>query len=346
MGLVARSSCAFRLSWLGHVMPIGRAVSKRGGLDPVGAPPGPGATSLGAHRLELGNGSSHLGERGHPGGAQFRWHRHHQLPVGAVSANLGGRSPLRPISGARAGGHGTPGAGVRGVGSPAGSPAGVSSVPVAGPRASSGGAAKAALPQHEFLWSSAEKSVRPGQCEIGMGPAPPRHDADSRPLAGRRARRAARLQTYGVSFLKQGGSVRGQLFKAGGDQSEASWRRHSAEKNGRRDGGNCSPEKPHTFEKHATSITIALDETKTRKVLLLRHAQTPVYCPRVWVSVHALRALKRCLIRFCTSPKRTKQPAAAAARGAARGVAAAARGAARGVAAAARGVAAARDAGR
>ena len=51
-------------------------------------------------------------------------------------------------------------------------------------------------------------------------------------------------------------------------------------------------------------------------------------------AVHALRALKRCLIRFCTSPKRTKRPAAAAARGAARGVAAAARGAARGVAAA------------
>ena len=51
-------------------------------------------------------------------------------------------------------------------------------------------------------------------------------------------------------------------------------------------------------------------------------------------SVHALRALTRCLIRFCTSPTRTKRPAAAAARGAARGVAAAARGAARGVAAA------------
>ena len=42
--------------------------------------------------------------------------------------------------------------------------------------------------------------------------------------------------------------------------------------------------KNRTHLKHATSITIALDETKTRKVLLLRHAQTPVYCPRVWVS--------------------------------------------------------------
>ena len=112
--------------------------------------------------------------------------------------------------------------------------------------------------------------------------------------------------------------------------------------------------KNRTHLKHATSITIALDESKTRKVLryccdtprhpytahgllgTLRLSYEQKSKDAVGVqeqmeedhAVHALRALKRCLIRFCTSPKRTKRPpAAAAARGAARGVTAAARGA-------------------
>ena len=92
--------------------------------------------------------------------------------------------------------------------------------------------------------------------------------------------------------------------------------------------------KHRTHLKHATSITIALDESNTRKVLryccdtpshpytahgllgTLRLSYEQKSKDAVGVqeqmeedhAVHALRALKRCLIRFCTSPKRTKRP--------------------------------------
>ena len=90
--------------------------------------------------------------------------------------------------------------------------------------------------------------------------------------------------------------------------------------------------KHRTHLKHATSITIALDESNTRKVLRyccdtpshpytahgllgtlrLSYKSTDAVGYQEQMeedhAVHALRALKLCLIRFCTRPTRTKRP--------------------------------------
>ena len=86
--------------------------------------------------------------------------------------------------------------------------------------------------------------------------------------------------------------------------------------------------------KEASSITIALDESNTRKVLrFCCDTPNPPYTAKGVIgtlrlsyeqkgedaggvqeqmeedhAVHALRALKLCLIRFCTRPTRTKRP--------------------------------------